>query len=79
MEGGALVVDRKMIEGARRISITFDAGYGSCTARVIWGREGGTGALRGRNPITGRRYEIVSVDSGTPSCSIASGNVFGEG
>jgi hypothetical protein len=77
MEGGALVLDRKMIEGARRISITFDAGYGSCTARVIMGREGGTGALWGRNPINGRRFEIVSVDNGTPSCSVASGNVFG--
>jgi hypothetical protein len=79
MEGGALVVDRKMIEGARRISITFDAGYGSCTARVIMGREGGTGALRGRNPINGRRFEILSVDNGTPSCSVASGIVFGGG
>jgi hypothetical protein len=77
MEGGALMVDRKMIEGARRISITFDAGYGSCTARVIVGREGGTGALRGRNPVNGRRFEIISVDIATPSCSIASGNVFG--
>ena|SRR5579871_4988638 len=77
MEGDALVVDRKMIEGARRISITFDAGYFNCTARVIMGREGGTGTLRGRNPINGRRFEILSVDNGTPSCSITSGNVFG--
>jgi hypothetical protein len=77
MEGGALMVDRKLLEGARRISITFDAGYGSCTARVIMAREGGTGALRVRNPILGRRSEILSEDNGTPSCSIASGNVFG--
>jgi hypothetical protein len=79
MEGGALAVDRKMREGARRVAVTFDAGYTSCNARVILGREGGTGALRGRNPVNGRRFEIVSVDIATPSCSVASGNVFGGG
>jgi hypothetical protein len=77
MEGGALAVDRNMREGARRIAVTFDAGYTSCNARVILGREGGTGALRGRNPVNGRSFEIVSVNIATPSCSVASGNVFG--
>jgi hypothetical protein len=79
MEGGALAVDRKMREGARRVAVTFDAGYTSCNARVTLGREGGTGELRARNPANGRRFEIVSVDIATPSCSIESGNVFGGG
>lgn len=73
MDGGSPVVDKKMIEGARRVSTTFDAGYGSCNARVIVGRVGGAGALQGRNPDNGRRLEIMS----TPSCSVVSGNVFG--
>jgi hypothetical protein len=77
MEGGALAVDRQMRAGARRIVVTFDGGYTSCNARVILGREGGTGALRGRNPVNGMRFEIVSVNIATPSCSVASGNVFG--
>ena len=77
MDGGSLAVDKKMIEGARRVSITFDAGYGSCNAHVIVGREGGAGSLQGRNPVNGRRFEIMSVDIATPSCSVVSGNVFG--
>jgi hypothetical protein len=34
-------------------------------------------ALRGRNPLTGRGYEIVSLNVATSSCPVASGNVFG--
>jgi hypothetical protein len=77
MEGGALVVDRKMREGARRVVVTFDAGYTSCNARVILGREGGTSALRSWNPVTRRRFEIVSINIATPSCAVAPGNMFG--
>lgn len=76
-EGGALLVDSPFIAGARRVSITFDAGYGSCNARVIVGREGGTGPIRGRSPINGRRFEVVSIQTSEPSCAIISGNVFG--
>ena len=76
-EGGALLVDSPLIAGARRISIAFDAGYGSCNARVIHGREGGTGPIRQTSALNGRRFEVVSVQTSTPSCSIMSGNVFG--
>jgi hypothetical protein len=74
-EGGALLVDNPLIAGARRISITFDAG--SCNARVIFGREGGTGPIRQRSVLSGRRFEVVSIQTSAPSCSITSGNVFG--
>jgi len=76
-EGGALLVDNPLIAGARRVAITFDAGYGSCNARVIFGREGGTGPIRQRSMLSGRRFEVVSVQTSTPSCSVMSGNVFG--
>jgi hypothetical protein len=76
-EGRGLVVDRQMIDGARRVSITFDAGYGSCNARVIFGREGGAGALRGRSRVNGEPFEVLSSEVSTPSCSVRSGNVFG--
>jgi hypothetical protein len=76
-EGGALQVDSPLIAGARRISIMFDAAYTSCTARVIWGREGGTGPIRQRSWITGRRFEVLSIQSSTPSCTLTSGNVLG--
>ena len=76
-DGGALLVDSPFIAGARRISITFDAGYGNCSARVIFGREGGTGPIRQRSVLSGRRFEVVSIQTSAPSCSIMSGNVFG--
>jgi hypothetical protein len=77
-EGRALVVDRQMIDGARRISITFDSGYGNCSARVIFGREGGAGALRGRSRINDEHFEVLSSEVSTLSCAITPGNVFGE-
>jgi hypothetical protein len=78
MDGGKLVVDRQMIEGARRVAVTFDAGYGSCNARVIHGREGGAGAIRGKNPYDGTRYEVLSMQASTPDCTVTSGNVVGD-
>jgi hypothetical protein len=79
VDGRALVVDRQMVEGARRVSITFDPGYGSCNARVILARENGAGALRGRGHIGGRTFEVLSIEFSTPNCSVQPGNVFGEG
>ncbi|HMA72554.1 MAG TPA: hypothetical protein VKP67_13860 [Xanthobacteraceae bacterium] len=76
-DGGALLVDNPLIAGARRVSITFDAGYGSCNARVIFGREGGTGPIRQRSILSGRRFEVISVQTSAPSCAVRPGNVFG--
>jgi hypothetical protein len=75
-EGGALVVDSALVEGARRLSITFDAGSGSCNARVIMGREGGAGSIR-QNLIMDGIAEVVSSKISTPRCSVADGNVLG--
>jgi hypothetical protein len=63
--------------GARRVSITFDAAYTSCMARVIFGREGGTGPIRVRSRFKGGPFEIDSIQTSAPSCSIMAGNVFG--
>jgi hypothetical protein len=74
---GALLVDNHLIAGTRQISITFDAGYGSCNARVTYDRPGDGGPIR-RKLINGRRYELVSIQTSAPSCLITSGNVLGE-
>jgi len=76
-ERGALLVDNPLIAGARRVSITFDAAYNSCNARVIFGREGGTGPIRQRSILSGRRFEVISVQTSAPSCAVRPGNVFG--
>jgi len=76
-ERGALLVDNPLIAGARRVSITFDAAYNSCNARVIFGREDGTGPIRQRSILSGRRFEVISVQTSAPSCTTKPGNVFG--
>jgi hypothetical protein len=75
-EGGALVADRQLAEGARRISITFDADYRSCKAEVIIGREAGAGPIRMKG-ISGRYFEVVSSMGTVPACAVTAGNVFG--
>jgi hypothetical protein len=76
-EHGALLVDNRLVAGTRRISITFGAGYGSCNARLTYDRPGDGGPIR-RKLLNGRRYELVSIQTSAPSCSIMSGNVLGE-
>jgi hypothetical protein len=76
-EHGALLVDNHLVAGTRHISITFGAGYGGCNARVTYDRPGDGGPIR-RKLLNGRRYELVSIETSAPSCSIMSGNVLGE-
>jgi hypothetical protein len=76
-EEGALAVDSLLISGARRVIVTFDDGYDSCNARVIYGREGGITPIRQRSVFSGRQFQVVSIQTSTSSCSIMSGNVFG--
>jgi hypothetical protein len=72
---GELTVDHVWISGVVHVAAAFDAGFGSCTARVINGREGGA-AMRGRSIISGRKFVVHSVQASTPSCSVASGNAL---
>ncbi len=76
-EGGALLVESQMISGALRVAVNFDAGYGSCTARVIFGKENGVQPMRARSMISGRRFEVVSLQNSAPNCAVSAGNVFG--
>jgi hypothetical protein len=64
--------------GARMARIDFDAGFSSCTANVILGRENGTAVVHGRSQIGGQALEIKSAKVTNPTCSIRSGNVFGQ-
>jgi hypothetical protein len=64
--------------GARRVVVTFDSGFTSCTAQVIRGKEQGAKMIVARSVIRGgARREISSVRSSGESCSVKSGNVFG--
>jgi hypothetical protein len=63
--------------GAIRIAVTFDAGFSGCSARVISGKSDGATSTRITSMATGRTHDVYSLRTGGESCSIQSGNVFG--
>jgi hypothetical protein len=74
LEGNRLVGAEAFVSGARQYIATFDAGFSSCTLSVIDAKAGGAKIQR-KGP-DGAMYVIDSVSSGSPSCSIQSGNAF---
>ena len=62
---------------ARSISVEFGGDFSSCTASVIRGKESGAATGFAKSVITGQRIEIQSVTTGSASCSVKTGNVFG--
>jgi len=72
------LIQQAQAGGARRIVITFDASFASCTAEVIRGKEAGADKIVGQSLIRpGVAVEIASVRSSGVSCSMRDGNVFG--
>jgi hypothetical protein len=63
--------------GAMMIAVTFDSGFQGCSAHVVTGKTGGAQSTRVTSMITGRQYDFYSVKTSGESCSIQSGNVFG--
>ena len=71
-EGQTFAVRNQMRSGARSIQATFNAGFTSCSLRVIFGKENGEDLYH--RGMDGRMYRIKSTDVSSPSCSIRSGN-----
>ena len=63
--------------GARMVSVTFDSGFQGCSAHVVTGKTSGASGTTVRSFVTGRQYTFFSVQTSGESCSIQSGNVFG--
>lgn len=63
--------------GARRISVTFDDGFGSCTASVIYGKEAGVPGVISHG-MSGKLHLVESVGISAPTCSIRDGNIFSD-
>jgi hypothetical protein len=63
--------------GAMMIAVTFNSSFQGCSARVVTGKTGGAQSTRVTSMITGRQYDFYSVQTSGESCSIQSGNVFG--
>jgi hypothetical protein len=63
--------------GAMMIRVTFDSGFSGCSAHVVTGKSGGASHTRIQSMVTGGTYDFYSVQTSGESCSIQSGNVFG--
>ncbi|MBI5323559.1 hypothetical protein [Bradyrhizobium sp.] len=58
---------------ARRLVVTFDPSFTSCSASVVYGRSGGPSVWKDMNDsrIT---YEVQSINVGGTTCSVREGN-----
>jgi hypothetical protein len=63
--------------GAMMIAVTLDSGFQGCSAHVVTGKANGAQSTRVTSMITGRQYRFFSVQTSGESCSVQSGNVFG--
>jgi hypothetical protein len=76
--GNSMVLTMRMVSGARRITVTFDGGFSSCSATVLNAREGDKPMVI-KNRYTGVDREVTSIQSSVTGCSIKAGNVFAGG
>ncbi len=76
LQGNRLVGTEAFASGARQYIATFDPSFASCTLQVI-DAKGGDAAIKRKGP-DGRMYTVTAT-TGSPSCSIQSGNAFGGG
>jgi hypothetical protein len=63
--------------GALMIAVKFESGFQGCSAHVVSGKSGGASSTHITSMVTGRTYDFFSVKTSNESCSIQTGNVFG--
>ena len=75
-EGNRLIgVNTGFISGAGQLTVTFDPGFQSCNASIVFGRENGKPfKFKGLNGMIFTATGVPSASS--PSCSIRDGNPF---
>lgn len=73
-QGDKLIGTEAFASGARRYIASFDSSFAGCSLSVIDAKEG-SAQIRRRGP-DGAMYEITSVSTGSPTCSIQTGNIF---
>lgn len=72
-QGNSLVGTAVFAGFARRITVTFDAGFSSCSASVVYGKAGGPQTWKS---IDGKQTMTVqSFSASSANCSIREGNL----
>lgn len=74
IQGDKLVGTEAFASGARQFIATFDGSFASCSLQIVDAKQGGANIKR-KGP-DGAMYEITSVTTGSPTCSIRDGNAF---
>jgi hypothetical protein len=76
-EGNSLVSTVQFESGARRIVVSFDSGFSSCTLGITHGKEQGAPGIV-QHGLSGRLFMLMSVDISSQSCAVRQGNVLAE-
>lgn len=76
-EGNQLVGTAVFDGGARRLSVSFDPSFSSCTANVVYGKSG-SGNQKWKTLDGSQTFELISVSVGAVGCSIREGNAVAE-
>jgi hypothetical protein len=72
-EGNQLIGTAEFEGAARRVTVSFDPGFSSCTVSVVYGK---SGAVHRWKAMDGRMHEVLAINIGATSCSISDGNAL---
>ncbi len=77
-QDGALVADQAFARGARRVAISFNDQFNTCSIKVIYGKKGGAEPIvfEGSAPGDDSQYEAIDEKMISTSCSVRQGNIF---
>ena len=76
VEGTTLAADQHFVRGARRLIVTFDPSFGTCSLRVLHGKEAGSSTIQYVTMNRKEPVELLSINVTSASCTIATGNPF---
>jgi len=72
-EGDRMIGTAVFDGGARRMTVSFDPSFSSCTATVVYGKSGS--ANQKWQSLDGNTtYEVISISVGAVGCSVREGN-----
>ena len=74
--GNTLIATASFGGAARRIQVTFDGNFSSCSAQVTTAKLASAKSVAVKGLVTGATIEIESVSAGAASCSVGQGNPF---
>ena len=77
-QGNSIIMTGSFTASARRVEVSMDSSFESCTAQAITAKQVGTKIASWRAIGSGRQIEVESVSAGPASCSVKNGNVFAE-